>query len=135
VSLLDKIHWQPPGGAWPEDFADPAYQAHLAASKAAAERRKAYVRLYTQRGSVAHLSPPWDASPRGVLCRFVPMWPGEWLGTGSQAEYELAAELETCSRCRNAFMDSQRCGNSECPCQKWGGRPTTLVARVAGGDR
>jgi hypothetical protein len=125
VRALDATHWQPPGGAWPEDFADPAFQAHLAASGAAHERCKAYTRLYTRRGSVAHLSPPWGHRD-DVLCGFGPQ--GEWRGTGSQAEYELAAEMETCSRCGKAFMDSQRCGNPECPCQKWG-------HLAAGGDR
>lgn len=124
MSYLTATHWQPPGGTWPEDFGDPACQAHLAASKAAAERCRAYVRLYTRRGSVAHLSPPWA---RGVLCGFEPQ--GEWRGTGSQAEYELAAEMETHSRCRAAFLDSQRCGNPECPCQTWPWRN-----EVAGGE-
>ena len=118
MSILAGTHFQPPGGVWPEDFADPAYQAHLAASKAAQERRKAYTRLYTRRGSVAHLSPPWGGRDH-TLCPVMPSWPHEWLGTGNQAEYDLAAEMETCSRCRKAFMDSQRCGNPECRCQKW----------------
>ena len=116
MSYLTATHWQPPGGTWPEDFGDPVYQAHLAAGKAAAERCKAYARFYTRRGSVAHLSPPW-ARAGDVLCGFEPR--GEWRGTGSQAEYELAADMEMHGRCRAAFLDSQRCGNPECPCQKW----------------
>jgi hypothetical protein len=124
VGIVTATHWRPPGGAWPEDFADPAFQAHLAASIAAHERCKAYTRLYARRGSVAHLSPPWG-HPGYVLCGFEPQ--GDWRGTGSQDEYELAAELAACSRCRRLFMDSQRCGNPECQCQKWG-----ACARVAG---
>lgn len=110
---LAATHWQPMDGMTPDE----AFCLHLDAHKAAHERCKAYVRLYTRRGTVAHLSPPWDATPRGVLCGFVPSWPGEWLGTGSQGEYELAADMETCSRCRRLFTDSQRCGNPECPCR------------------
>lgn len=121
MSYLSATHWQPPGGVWPESRDDEFWQAHVAASRAAHERGKEYARLYTRYGTVAHLSPPWGSKDE-TLCPVRPRWPGDWLGTGSQAEYELAAELETCSRCRQVFMDSQKCGNPECPCQRWGAR-------------
>jgi hypothetical protein len=128
LSHLSATHWQPPGGVWPERHDDPAFVAHKAALKAARERAQEYTSLYTRRGYAAHMSPPWSSSPsRSVLCPVLPKWPHEWLGTGSQAEYELAAELPTCSRCHAIFMDSQRCGNPECPCQQWGALPSTLV--------
>ncbi len=116
MSNLKATHFQPPGGVW----TDEAASAHHEAMKAAWEKCKEYTRLYTRRGQRAHLSPPWSSSPlRTTLCPVQPAWPDEWLGTGSQAEYELAAELETCSRCRRAFEESQRCGNPECACQQW----------------
>jgi hypothetical protein len=123
VSALSATHWQPPGGTWPDDPSDPAWLAHAAARKAAWERCNAFTRLYTRAGKRAHLCPPWSGSPlRDVLCGLEPWEDDGWLGTGSQREYDLAAELETCSRCRRLFMDSQRCGNPECQCQTPGDR-------------
>jgi hypothetical protein len=109
---LKEHHWQPPGGVW----TDENVPAHLAAMKAASAKHKAdYTRIYTRRGMVAHLSPNWRGY-KGALCPVVPSWPGEWLGTGSQAEYELAAGLPTCKRCYEAFGLSVECGNPQCPC-------------------
>ena len=108
---LEDTHFQPPGGAW----TDGNWPAHRDAMRAARERCMDYTRLYTRRGYAAHLSPP--SGLRGVLCAVLPMWPGDWLGTGSQAEYELAAELPTCKRCYALFMSSCRCGNPECSCR------------------
>lgn len=110
-----ETHFQPPGGTWTDENTP----AHLAAMKAAHDRALEYERLYTRHGKVAHLSPPWRV--KDVLCAVLPQWPGDWLGTGSQAEHELAAELETCSRCRRIFTGSVRCGNPECPCNAGAG--------------
>jgi hypothetical protein len=115
---LQEHHWKPPGGVWTDEIA----RADLAARKVAAGKHRAdYTRLYTRRGMVAHLSPNWRGT-KAALCPVVPKWPGEWLGTGSQAEYELAAEMETCKRCYEAFMLSVECGNPQCPCHRPLGR-------------
>ncbi len=106
-------HFGPPGGVWTDENA----RLHLAALRAARERAGEYGRLYTRRGSRAHLVPPW-ARGKDVLCSVLPSRPGEWLGTGSQDEYDLAGELETCKRGRTEFIRSVRCGNPECICQK-----------------
>ena len=37
-----------------------------------------------------------------TLCPVMPEWPGEWLGTGGQAEYEKAASLPLCKACAKA---------------------------------
>jgi protein-tyrosine phosphatase len=60
-------------------------------------------RLYLRRGSRAHLSPPFGGGSRYVLCAAEPTWPGEWLGTGSQEEYDRAASLPICRHCKFAF--------------------------------
>lgn len=75
--------------AWPPCGGDPLSYA------------KDCTRLYTRRGRVAHLQPPFatDAWRGGVLCPVVPSWPGSWLGTGSQREYERAASLPLCAGC------------------------------------
>jgi hypothetical protein len=59
-----------------------------------------YTRVYTDGGTVAHLlddllSPN---EPNSALCGRSP-WPGLWLGTGSQDEYERALDLLTCAPC------------------------------------
>lgn len=60
-----------------------------------------YGRLYLRRGSRAHLSAPltW----RRVLCSAEPAGSDDWLGTGSQAEYDKAASLPLCRACKAAF--------------------------------
>ncbi len=126
MSYLSATHFQVPGGIWPDRADDPVWLAHRAALESAWKKGKEYTRLYTRHGSVAHLAPPWSAGPwPDTLCPVQPLWCDYWRGTGSQAEYDHAAELETCSRCRKAFMDSQRCGNPDCPCQ---------ARRSSGGD-
>jgi len=105
-------HFEPPDGTWDDENSP----AHFAAMKAAHERCKEYGRLYTRRGGVGHLVPPW-ASGKTVLCSVLPQWPDEWLGTGSQDEYKLAAEMSTCKRCHVLFMRSVKCGNPQCWCQ------------------
>ena len=60
-------------------------------------------RVYTPRGSVAHLRAPFSTIRNGsTLCPVMPEWPGEWLGTGGQAEYEKAASLPLCKACAKA---------------------------------
>jgi len=58
-------------------------------------------RVYTFTGRRAHLLHVGDgANGHGrALCGFSPAWHYEWHGTGSQAEYERAAELPTCKYC------------------------------------
>jgi hypothetical protein len=59
-------------------------------------------RVYAPHGKMAHLLPPGDRPSVGypfTLCRRQPRLFGAWLGTGSQGEYDRAAELPLCSRC------------------------------------
>lgn len=116
ADLWAERHFQPPGGVWTDEAARAHLEAMRAANKLCTEN---YTRLYTPRGRVRHLAPPYSgpATSRGGLCSVVPKWPGEWLGTGSQEEYELAAEMPTCKRCDFLFARSVRCGNPQCPCQ------------------
>jgi hypothetical protein len=53
-------------------------------------------RLYMRLGRVAHLR---NTFAPGVLCDATPPSHEEWLGTGSQAEYEKAAGLPLCRKC------------------------------------
>lgn len=58
-------------------------------------------RVYVPTGKLAHLLAPGEP-PSGdgeSLCRKSPWASGSWSGTGSQGEYERAAELPLCSRC------------------------------------
>lgn len=58
-------------------------------------------RVYVRTGQLAHLL-AFGASPSGreeALCRRQPCAGTSWLGTGSQREYERAAQLRTCPRC------------------------------------
>jgi hypothetical protein len=60
-----------------------------------------YTRVYTDGGATAHLldellSPN---QPNSALCGRSPSSPGLWLGTGSQDEYERAADLRLCVFC------------------------------------
>jgi hypothetical protein len=60
-------------------------------------------RRYLKTEKVAHLvdaSTVWT-SYRWAVCGVDPVYhdPDGWLGTGSQEEYELAAELPLCRRC------------------------------------
>jgi hypothetical protein len=57
-------------------------------------------RRYTYAGRVAHLLPYGYLLPyQQALCGFSPDWPGSWLGSGSQNEYDEAERLPTCKRC------------------------------------
>lgn len=51
--------------------------------------------VYSPSGHVAHI-----LSQNYALCEYVPMWPNQWMGTGSQEEYEKAARLRLCRKCR-----------------------------------
>jgi hypothetical protein len=63
-----------------------------------------YARLYAPRGKLAHLSPPWARGD--VLCRDDPRALEDWLGTGSQDEYDRAASLPLCGRCTVIWASS-----------------------------
>jgi len=54
--------------------------------------------VYTFTGTRAHISVS-NYLHRSTICGFVPMWGYEFLGAGSQAEYERAASLPVCKRC------------------------------------
>lgn len=58
-------------------------------------------RVYTPAGTKAHVL-PWYASPNNsaekALCGRS-AWPAYWHGTGSQDEYEKAADLPLCTAC------------------------------------
>ncbi|PRH79360.1 hypothetical protein C6N75_09760 [Streptomyces solincola] len=60
------------------------------------------VRVYTERGTVAH-ELRWGDSPNEAgakaLCGRT-AWPGYWYGTGTQNEHERAAELPLCVGCK-----------------------------------
>lgn len=59
-------------------------------------------RVYLLYGKMAHLLPLGESPNVGypvALCRRQPALFATWLGTGSQTEYERAAELPLCSRC------------------------------------
>jgi hypothetical protein len=63
-----------------------------------------YTRLYWQHGHVAHLMPGYSASVSSTMCG---EGPDSWmLGTGSQDEYDKAARLPTCKRCKAAALVS-----------------------------
>jgi len=59
-----------------------------------------YARVYLPHGTVAHLMAPFGS--RYVLCP-AGSRAGEWLGTGSQAEYDRAAALPLCFRCQGTL--------------------------------
>ena len=60
-------------------------------------------RVYTRRGRAAHLLSPVSTIRNGrALCPVDPQWPGEWLGTGTQAEHEHAASLPLCRHCERS---------------------------------
>jgi hypothetical protein len=62
-------------------------------------------RVYTPYGKMAHLLPLGDRATAGypvALCRRSPALFDSWLGTGSQGEYEKAAALPLCKRCKTA---------------------------------
>lgn len=57
--------------------------------------------VYTEGGTVRHYLNNYDASPNvgsEAFCGRTP-WPGLWHGTGSQEEYEVAADMQPCSQC------------------------------------
>lgn len=59
-------------------------------------------RVYALHGKMAHLLAPGESPNLGyafTLCRRQPRLFTSWLGTGSQGEYDRAAELPLCSRC------------------------------------
>jgi hypothetical protein len=62
------------------------------------------IRSYSSRGSVAHLVLGQTILGSSALCGQVgPI--GDWLGTGDQNEYDKAAALMTCRRCRTRFKE------------------------------
>lgn len=67
-----------------------------------------YMRVYTRKyGRKAHLirEPDWSYPYPTSVCGIQgsSMW---WRGTGSQREYERAAELHTCTRCLRRAEES-----------------------------
>lgn len=59
-------------------------------------------RVYTVWGKMAHLLPPDAGTNAGyafTLCHRQPRLFSSWLGTGSQYEYEYAAQLPLCRKC------------------------------------
>lgn len=57
-------------------------------------------RVYLPRGTKSHVA----LSSHWLACERVYAVPGEhWRGTGSQEEYERAAELPLCKRCQAAL--------------------------------
>lgn len=62
-------------------------------------------RVYLAFSEMAHLLEPGVQATAGrppSLCRRAPQRYSAWLGTGSQAEYERAAELPLCRKCGQA---------------------------------
>lgn len=62
-------------------------------------------RVYMPDGTVSHVL-PWDGSANAraaALCGRAP-WPGDWHGTGAAGEYERAAELPLCVRCKAVLI-------------------------------
>jgi len=62
-------------------------------------------RVYTPYGRMAHLLPLGALVSFGspvALCRRSPALFDSWRGTGSQAEYDKAAALPLCQRCKKA---------------------------------
>lgn len=58
-------------------------------------------RVYTPGGTTAHLlddllSPN---QPNSAMCGRTPQWPDLWHGTGTQEEYDRAAEMRLCAQC------------------------------------
>ncbi len=58
-------------------------------------------RVYLPWGAVTHLLSPYDSpnSAFPALCGRRPRLFTDWLGTGSQSEYETAERLPLCQRC------------------------------------
>jgi hypothetical protein len=65
-----------------------------------------FTRVYRAGGRVAHLRPEDLQYPAAPVCQD-PRYDrdGEWLGTGTQEEYERAASLPLCQRCAAAAPD------------------------------
>jgi hypothetical protein len=64
--------------------------------------RSDYVLRYLAHGQRVHILgligvTVGEYSP--AYCGIGPDWRGEWFGTGTQNEYETAAELSVCARC------------------------------------
>jgi len=51
--------------------------------------------VYAPTGHVAHVM----NFGQWTNCGFTPMWPQQWRGTGSQAEYDKAKLLPLCRKC------------------------------------
>jgi hypothetical protein len=85
----------------PACLCNPAFENWLRAQRGPRETYASQcTRVYTRRGKVAHLKAPFGTIANGrTLCPVMPSWPDEWLGTGSQAEYDLAASLPLCKAC------------------------------------
>lgn len=61
-------------------------------------------RMYTPSGAMAHLVRRSLYGSRVAACGLYP-WPSEFLGTGTQAEYERAERLPLCKRCAGTAPD------------------------------
>lgn len=86
----------------PACLCNPAFEDWLLSFHAEPRLKLAdYRRVYLPSGRRAHLSPPFSA--RSGLCAIAPEWPADWLGTGSQDEYDRAAALPLCRRCQSVF--------------------------------
>ena len=86
----------------PACLCNPAFEEWLLAFHSAPRLKLTdYRRLYTRRGSRAHLSGPYATT--GAMCDLSRDRDEEWLGTGSQAEYDRAAKLPLCRRCKSIF--------------------------------
>jgi protein-tyrosine phosphatase len=86
----------------PACLCNPAFEEWLRAFPAPVRLKLAdYRRLYTRRGTRAHLAGPYGGT--GVLCAVEPGAFDDWLGTGDQREYERAASLPLCRQCKSAF--------------------------------
>lgn len=73
----------------------------------AADGLAACTRVYSAHGKTAHLLPLGDSPNSGypfTLCRRQPRLFTSWLGTGSQGEYERAAQLPLCSWCEHRVL-------------------------------
>ena len=66
-------------------------------------QQKDLIRRYTPGGKSAHLifEPEWDHVPGGPVTALCGCWGQQtyWRGSGTQDEYDIAAELPTCRRC------------------------------------
>lgn len=79
--------------------------AELTAEQRLAKKLAGYEWRYTSRGRVVHAIR--RSSEVIGRCGMGPGWlSSEWLGTGSQDEYDRAAELPKCKRCVDLIKGS-----------------------------